>query len=103
MHTWCEAHRDELTQGGKVKYHDFPSGHVAWRMRPPRVVVRNLEKVLEALRTLGLSQFIRVKEEVNKEAVLAEPDVVAQVRGISIAQEEDFGITPFETKLEEVA
>ena len=59
-----------------------------------------VERVLEALRRLGLHRFIRRKEEVNKEAILAEPQAVSAVPGISIAQGvEDFAITPFEIEI----
>jgi phage host-nuclease inhibitor protein Gam len=46
---------------------------------------------------------VRVKEEINKEAILAEPDLAAKIPGISITQGEDFVIVPFETELEEIA
>ena len=49
-----------------------------------------------------LKRFIRTKEEINKEAILDEPEVVASVKGISITQKEDFVIVPFETELESV-
>jgi phage host-nuclease inhibitor protein Gam len=75
---------------------------VQWRLRPPKVVVKGLEAVLDKLRRMGLERFIRTKEEINKEAILAEPDAVKRVAGISIEQGEDFVIKPFETQLEEV-
>jgi len=103
VHLWCEANRAALTQGGKVKYARLASGEVRWRMRPPSVVVRGKDAVIEALKELGLSRFLRIKEEVNREAVLAEPTVAERVKGISIRQTEDFVIVPFETELEEVA
>ncbi|MCE5242901.1 MAG: host-nuclease inhibitor Gam family protein [Desulfobacteraceae bacterium] len=102
VQTWCEAHRDELTQGGKVKFASLPSGEVKWRMRPPKVVLRGQEAVIEALRRLGLGRFVRTREEVNKEAILAEPEAVQDVKGLSISQGEDFVIEPFESRLEEV-
>ena len=74
-----------------------------WRMRPPRVAIRAVDNVLETLKRLGLSRFIRVKEEPNKEAMLAEPEAVAGLAGVKIEQGEDFVIVPFETELEEVA
>lgn len=47
---------------------------------------------------------LRVKEEVNKEAMLAEPDVARTVAGVTVGSAgEDFVIKPFETELEEVA
>jgi phage host-nuclease inhibitor protein Gam len=103
VHTWCEANRTELTQGNKVKFAQLASGEVKWRMRPPRVGVRSVELVLDALKAAGLARFIRTKEEINKEAILAEPEAVASIKGITITQGEDFVIVPFETSLEEVA
>ena len=32
--TYCEAHRDELTKGGKTKTARLATGEVSWRMRP---------------------------------------------------------------------
>jgi len=96
---WCEAHRSELTNDGKTKTAVLPTGEVAWRTRPPSVRVTGQEVVLDALRRSGLSRFIRVKEEVNKEAILNEPAAVHSVPGISILQGEDFIITPFEIEL----
>ena len=57
----------------------------------------------EALKSFGLERFLRTKEEIDKTAILAEPDAVEHIKGISITQREEFVIVPFETKLEEVA
>lgn len=103
VHLYCEAHRDELTKTGKVKSHTFASGEVKWRLRPPSVVVRGGDAILDALKSLKLSRFIRTKEEVNKDAILADPAAVAGVKGISIRQTEDFVVQPWDTELEEVA
>lgn len=100
---YCEAHRDELTKQGKTKTHTFASGEVKWRMRPPSVVVRGGDAVLDLLKSLKLSRFIRTKEEVNKDAILADPAAVDGVKGISIRQAEDFVVQPWDTELEEVA
>jgi phage host-nuclease inhibitor protein Gam len=100
---WCEANRDALTQGGKVKTAGFTSGEVKWRVTPPSVAVKAAAKVIETLRKMGLERFIRTKEEVNKDAILAEPDAARAVPGISIGQMEEFVIEPFDVKLDEVA
>lgn len=99
---WCEAHRAELTQDGKVKTAQLATGEVKWRTRPPSVTVRGVEAVLATLKKLGLGRFVRTKEELNKEAILAEPAAVEGIKGLAIGQGEDFVIVPFETKLEEV-
>ncbi|SFF05256.1 host-nuclease inhibitor Gam family protein [Nitrosomonas sp. Nm166] len=94
---YCEAHRIELTDGGKVKTANLITGEVQWRQRPPSVSVRGSESVIEMLKRLGLGRFIRIKEEVNKEAVLNEPDEVRGVAGLTVVTGvEDFVITPFE-------
>lgn len=104
VQTWCEANRDALTGGGKVKTVNLVTGEVQWRQRPPSVRIRAQEVVIETLERLGLARFIRVKKEVNKEAILAEPAAVEGIAGISIAVGmEDFVITPFEQELNNVA
>ena len=100
VQAWCESRRDELTQNGKTKTASFNTGEVQWRQRPPSVGIRGAESVLESLRTLGLVRFIRTKEEVNKEAMLNEPELATTVAGVTIKTGvEDFVITPFEQEV----
>ncbi|MDO8940868.1 MAG: host-nuclease inhibitor Gam family protein [Methylicorpusculum sp.] len=97
VQSWCEANRDELTVNGKTKSGQFLTGTVQWRQKPPSVAVRGVEAVLETLKRLGLSRFVRTKEELNKEAILNEPAAVKGVAGLSIKTGvEDFVISPFE-------
>lgn len=94
---WCEANRDVLTNNGKTKTANLITGEVQWRQRPPSVRVRAQEMVIDTLFKLGLDRFLRVKTEINKEAVLADPNAVSGIAGLSIATGvEDFVITPFE-------
>ncbi|HWO99747.1 MAG TPA: host-nuclease inhibitor Gam family protein [Methylococcus sp.] len=94
---WCESHRDELTEHGRVKSANLVTGEVGWRIRPPSVLVRGTESVIETLKRLGLERFIRIKEEINKEAVLNEPAAVQGVAGLRVVYGvEDFFIVPFE-------
>ena len=98
VQAWCEAHRAELTAGGG-KTVNLITGEVSWRQRPPSISVRGNDAVLENLRSLGLSRFIREKEEINKEALLNEPDIAAGIAGISVIKgKEDFAIVPFEVE-----
>ena len=101
VQTYCEAHRHELTNEGKVKTANFVTGEVNWRQRPPSVSIRGAEAVLETLARMGLTRFIRTKQEPNKEAMLNEADAVRGIAGISIVTGvEDFVITPFEASAE---
>lgn len=106
VQTWCEANRVEIC--GKGKSANLITGEVSWRMRPPSVSVPRagdkLDEAINRLRGLGLLRFIRVKEEINKEAILAEPAEVAGVKGIKVVSGvEDFVITPFEVEVGETA
>jgi len=103
VQTWCEANRAELTGGGKVKYAMLAAGKINWRTRPPKVMLRGKEQIIAALKALGLQRFLRVSEDVNKEAMLADPETAKTITGVAIVQSEDFVITPYETELEEVA
>lgn len=101
VQTWCEANRDSLTDNGKVKFADFVTGTVKWRVKPPSVSVRGAEAVIALLKQNGLTRFVRVKEEVNKEAVLNEVDAVRGVAGLSVTSGvEEFIIEPHDQDLD---
>lgn len=97
---WCEANRDALTRGGKVKFADLTTGKVTWRNLPPKVSIRGVERVLEECRRLGLTQFIRTKLEPNKDVMLAEAALAATLPGVHIGSEgEEFAIEPFQPEV----
>lgn len=103
IQTWCEANRVTLCgEGDKLgKTANLVTGEVSWRVRPPSVSVKGVEAVIDALRRNDLYHLIRLKEEVNKEAILNEPAAVARIPGITIVcGVEDFIITPFEAQTE---
>jgi phage host-nuclease inhibitor protein Gam len=92
---WAEANRAALTEDGKTKTVTLATGRILWRARPPSVRFASVAAVLLAVKTLALGRFVRVKEELNKEAMLAEPDVARTVPGVSIGSAgEDFAIEP---------
>ncbi|HWP00029.1 MAG TPA: host-nuclease inhibitor Gam family protein [Methylococcus sp.] len=100
IQTWCEAHRDELTEGGKVKTGHFITGDVQWRQRPPSVVIRGVDAVIEVLKRMDLTRFLRVRTEIDKQAILNEPEAVKGVPGLTIVTGvEDFVVTPFEQEV----
>ncbi|EHN5171720.1 host-nuclease inhibitor Gam family protein [Salmonella enterica] len=101
VQTWCEAHRADITKDGKTKTANLITGEVAWRTKPDSVSIKGVELVLETLKKLKLDRFIRRKEEVNKDAVLADKKAVESIKGISIVSgKETFSITPFEQEIE---
>lgn len=97
IQTYCEANRAELTNNGKTKTANLTTGEIRWRSRPPSVGIRKVEDVIDSLKRLNLCQFLREKVEINKEAILAKPEDVKGIVGITIKQGvEDFEIIPFE-------
>lgn len=100
LFAYAEVHRDELTDGGKRKTLEVPTGIFGWRMTPPAVVLRDVKSILKNLKSLGLKRFIRIKEEVNKEAMLKEIDVAKTVKGVSISQREEFIAKPANLEVE---
>lgn len=99
---YAEKHKSELIKdaGKSVK---LEHGSFGWRTNPPKVSIKNQNAVLERIRAMGLNQFIRIKEEINKEAMLNQIDVAVGIPGVSIIQTEQFWVKPCETDLEEIA
>ncbi len=98
---FCEANRGRLTQGGKVKSHQFSTGSIAWRSLPAKVRLRKVDDVIAEIKAKRLGKkFLRTKEEVNKDALLAEQDLARTIPGVTIGSEgETFTIEPAETDL----
>lgn len=105
LFAFAESNRDKLTDGGKRKSVELPTGLFGWRMTPPAVSLRDVKSVLTSLKSLGLKRFIRttIKKEVNKEAMLKEPELAITVKGISISQREEFIVKPTELEVEIVS
>jgi len=97
VQSWCEANRDDLTNSGKVKSANLVTGKVEWRQRPPSISVKGMDAVIEWLQDSEYQRFLRTKVELNKEAMLNEPDDAKTIPGIKIKSGiEDFAVTPFE-------
>jgi phage host-nuclease inhibitor protein Gam len=101
LQIWAAANRKALTQDGKTKTVSLPAGELSWRRRPPKVTLKKVDAVLAELEARGLSQFVRTKSEVNKEAMLDDPETARTVPGVSIGSAgEDFIVKPASTSLE---
>jgi phage host-nuclease inhibitor protein Gam len=101
---YCEVNREALTDGGKVKTVNLPSGTICWRKCPPSVRITKVENVIRLLKSKGLSRFIRTKEEIAKDLILSEQAAVTGIKGIAIVKEkEELSIEPFEVKLEAIS
>lgn len=106
---YCLRYRKELTGGFRTKTVEFATGKAAWRMGRPRVVIDPtvpLEKIVARLRKLDLSRLVRVREDVDLDAVKAEdkanPAILKKVKGITIEPaKEKFSVEPAGAELVE--
>lgn len=99
--SYAAHHRDELTNHGKTKLVKLVNGVIKWRLTPLKAVLRDAEEVIiDRLKKLDLERFIVVKESIDKNALKKERAVTETVDGVSFSQQEEFIITPNETKLD---
>jgi len=99
LHVWAEANKTILLKG-KAKTARLSTGEISWRSTPPSVRVTKVEAVIKKLKAAGLFDLVRTKEEVNKEAVLEEPQRVKGITGITVSNKEEFVAKPFESLIE---
>lgn len=112
---YCEANRTTLLGNSGIKTHDFGTGKVAWRFRPSKVtisggaeaVVEKIDGKMKAAIERGetgenYKNFLRVTVEINKEAMLANPDLARTIDGVRIGRSgEVFEVEPFGAQLAE--
>lgn len=102
LHAWAEAHRGELLKG-KSKTAQLSTGELQWRTTPPAVRFKKgvkVETVIEQLKAARLFTLVRTVEEVNKELILVDPEMVMDIPSIEIKQREEFVAKPFESQIE---
>lgn len=87
---FSEGHREQLTDAGKHKSVKVASGLFGWRLTPPFVSIRNVKKIVAVLKERALERFLRIKEELDKEAMLKESEIAASIPGVWVGQKEEF-------------
>ena len=102
LQLYAEANRDVLTKNGKLKTIKLSAGEISWRARPPSVRLKDVPAIIGTCLQRGLQKFLRIKTDIDKEAMLADPVVAGSIVGVTIASTgEDFIITPASVKLAE--
>lgn len=103
LYEFCKANRKELTNNEQTKTISWPTGEVSWRMTPKSVKIRNVVQVIQTLERRRLHRFLRIKKEVDKQALLQEEETAVKIPGISIEQFEQFQVKPTATLTEVTA
>jgi phage host-nuclease inhibitor protein Gam len=103
LQAWCEANRAELCPRDS-KTVKFGNGEVSWRFRPPKVNLRGVKKIIAWCEEHKLTKFLRVKKEIDKDAMRKDRVEAQKIKGVSIKSAgEDFIVKPFESQLDEIA
>ena len=99
LQTYCDANRATLTGNNAVKTVDLGTGNISWRWNPAKVSIRGkVEDVIARLKEGGeaLAQFLRTTVEIDKVAMLRNPNLAKTVDGVRIgAAGATFTIEPF--------
>ncbi|MCD6500714.1 host-nuclease inhibitor Gam family protein [bacterium] len=95
LYAYAQQNREELTEKGKLKTVSFPTGTIGWRVGKALVVLKGKkEEIIKRCKEAGFFQFIRVKEEIDKQAMLNEQEKASEIKGVTIKQREKFVIEP---------
>jgi phage host-nuclease inhibitor protein Gam len=104
VQSWAEANPSEF---GALKSLDVTHAVIGWRTGQPTLKTLagwTWDRVLEKLNLVAASTYIRLKEEVNKAAILADRESLGAEKlrgmGMRVVQDESFFIEPKITETE---
>jgi phage host-nuclease inhibitor protein Gam len=99
LQSYCDANRATLTDQGRVKTVDLGTGKVSWRWNPASVKLRGkVEDILARIADAGetYAPFLRATVEIDKVAMLRNPNLAQKIEGVKIASAgETFTVEPF--------
>lgn len=99
LQTYCDANRATLTGGDKSKTVDLGTGKVSWRHNPAKVSFRGkVDDIIARIKDAGaeFAGFLRETVEVDKVAMLRNPNLAKKIDGVKIASAgETFTVEPF--------
>lgn len=92
LELFADANREAILQKNRKSVR-IPAGLLGWRVTPTKVEIARgaAAKVLAAIKKLKLTQYIRTKESIDKEALLKDRPVIA---GVKYVQREEFFFEP---------
>lgn len=100
LQAFGDARRSELLKGG-AKSAELTAGIIGWRIDPPSVKLQSkvkVDDVVDWLKTASrrvFRRFLRIKFELNKQAMLDDPELAAEVPGVTIVRDvEQFYVLP---------
>jgi len=94
--------KKDLIGNSDKKSIELAAGSIGWRKTPAKVNVRNQDAVIAALRSAGLGNLVASAPSIDKEAVLRDPDAIAEIKGLTVTTGEQFWCKPLETNKETI-
>ena len=86
LEIYAAANRKALTHDDRVKTVKTPAGVFGWRAKPPSVrLTAKVEVIIASIRGKKLTQFLREKVELDKDAMLADAATAVTIPGVKIA------------------
>jgi len=90
LFAFANPHKVRLTLRNRTI--ELGAGVFGWRMTTPRVEMRkDDDEMIKLFKRTGNAQFIRIKEEIDRQALLAEKPVIS---GVSYIQNDEFFVVP---------
>jgi phage host-nuclease inhibitor protein Gam len=104
IEAFAASRYDELTQEGKRKTVELPTGDFGWRKMLLSIKVISQEEAVKELKKKKLKKAIRVKEEVDKnilkKLLKKAPNLLKEIKNILVKQpEESFWVEPEKLKV----
>lgn len=100
LYRYGTDHRDELTNNGRRKSIKLPTGIYGWKLSKPRLEVQDQSSVVSWLERRELEEYLKRSVELRRHELLKAPDLVKQLDGVAIVQEEEFFVKPAEIEVE---
>lgn len=100
---FAQPRYNELTEKGAKKTVSFSTGEMLWRLTKPAVSFEDKEEVIvERCESRGLKRFVQiiVIKKADKQEMLREPEIAAEIEGVSIQQKEKFVVKPAKVSIE---
>ena len=92
--TFASANKATLIFVEGKKTVELTNGTITWRWTPPAVSVENDEEMIANLKRRGLDEYVRVKEELDRQKLLADRKDLPRVAGLAFTQKEEFVVKP---------
>lgn len=95
LKAYAKGAKNDLTDNGKRRSIKWGTGELGWRSKPAGISTSGKKEVIIARilalakKSKDLMRFLRIKYELNLEAMEAEPEAASAIDGISIRQKSE--------------